>query len=130
MSVNGLKTPERDREIMIQERMERGKGAWAHREVMGVLGRDKGGPERPNFACDPTGKRGPYHQFLAARVDSSCRDDPGSKAKSMACLSCQGRAPEYGAMARWTWLFSGVRNRKPRERKRVAAETRERVEEV
>jgi hypothetical protein len=40
--VNGGKTPERDREIMIQERLERGKGAWAHREVMGVLGRAKG----------------------------------------------------------------------------------------
>jgi hypothetical protein len=95
-----------------------------------VLGGAKGGPERPNFTGDPTRKRGPYHRFLAARVDSSCRDDPGSKAKSMVCLSYQGRAPEYGAMARWTWLFSGARNRKPRERKRVAATTRERVGEV
>jgi hypothetical protein len=28
-------------------------------------------------------------------------------------------------MARWTWMLSGARNRKRRERKRVAAATRE-----
>jgi hypothetical protein len=109
---------EREREIMIQERLERGKGAWAHREVMGVLGRAKGRPERPNFAGDPTGKRGPYHRFLAARVDSSCGDDPGGKEKSMESFSCRGRAPEYGAMVRLEVVAFGGHGGEVGERER------------
>jgi hypothetical protein len=87
---------------------ERVIGRRAHREVIGMLGKARGRPERLDFAGDLTGRRGPCRRFLAARVDSSCRDDPSSKAKSMASLACRGRAPDYGAMARWMRLFSGA----------------------
>jgi hypothetical protein len=90
-----------------------GIGREAHRIDACVLGKTGGGPEGPNFAGDPTGKRGRCLLFWADRVDSSCRNHLGSKAKAKAKLSRRGRAPGYGAMARWRWLCSGAWTRTP-----------------
>jgi hypothetical protein len=78
-----------------------GKGSQAHHEDAGVLGKTGEGPKLSDFAGDQRGRRGRCLLFWADRVDSSCRDDPGGKAKPMASLAGRGITPEDGAMARF-----------------------------
>jgi hypothetical protein len=78
-------------------RGKKGKGRQAHRKDAGVLGEAEGGPDRPDFAGDLTGRRGPCRRSWASRVDSSGGDEEEGEAKLLVFSDGRGAEHRSGA---------------------------------
>jgi ribosomal protein S8E len=81
-------------------------GREPHRENVRVVGEDKEGPKLSDFAGDRRGRRGPCRRFLAVRIDSSCENDPGGKAKSRRACLVTGSTGTAERRRPWRWWSS------------------------